>query len=61
MQRVFPAQELIDNIVIKAVEPPENLKDFYEAQTNGRDFWKAEEIMKFLQSIDVPFEEKDVL
>lgn len=42
LQRVFPPKELIDNIIIKAVEATDSFKDFFEAQTNGRPLWKTE-------------------
>jgi hypothetical protein len=29
-------------IIIKAVDNYDSFKDFFEAQTNGRDYWKAE-------------------
>lgn len=42
LQRVFPSKELIESIIVKAVDTYDSFKDFFMAQTNNRDFWKAE-------------------
>ena len=41
LQRIFPSKELIENVIMKAVDNYDNFKDFFEAQTKGRDFWKT--------------------
>ena len=46
---------------MKAVDNYDNFKDFFEAQTNSRDYWKAEELRQFLDKLEAPFEEKEVL
>ena len=58
LQRVFPARELIESIIIKAIEGYDNsFKDFFDAQTNS-DLWKVEGVKKFLETLEVYFEEK---
>ena len=58
MQKVFPPRELIEAIIAKAVDNYDSFKDFFEAQTNSRDYWKADEVKHFLATLDVPFEDR---
>lgn len=61
VQLLFPTKELIECIVMKASENYDSFKEFFESQTAGKEFWKLEEIKQFLDSLEAPFEEKDVL
>ena len=60
IQTIFPARDLIECVIAKAVDNYDSFKEFFQAQVEGREYWKADGIREFLEIVDAPFEKADV-
>lgn len=57
---LVPPKQLIENVIKKAIDNYSSRKEFFEAQTGGREFWKAEDVSKFMRTLGVRLEDKEV-
>lgn len=55
LQRVLTPKDVIQTVIRKAISlsSEDNHKDFFEAQTEGKDTWKAEDIRNFFIKLGV--------
>ena len=57
---VFSTKDILEYVVKKAIENYSSKKECFEVQTGGREFWKGDDVCKFMAILGVKLEEKHV-
>lgn len=58
--RLIKKSELASTVIRKAIDKFDSASELFKEQTNGRDVWKAEDLMIFFNTLRVPFTPADI-
>ena len=61
LQLILPCQDVIESVIKMAIEDYKSSKEFFEMETEGREYWNAYEICGFMSKLGVRIAPEDVL
>lgn len=60
LMKILSVVQLANNIMRKAIDKFESPSELFKQQADGKDVWKAIDLMKFFNSLRVPFSNYEI-